>query len=184
MLTPLAIEALAVASSSAARVVTVGLGPARARRAAERLTSDPARAMTVLGVGGALDRDLSPGDVVVADEVCGPDGQRVRCDHAELAGALSAAGLSVTVGPVASAHHAVRGAERRTMSSRGARAVDMESYWLTPLARGRVFSIARVIVDTESRELLHPLHTLAGGWRALRVLRGVGRAIAPRATET
>jgi 4-hydroxy-3-methylbut-2-enyl diphosphate reductase len=182
VLTALALEALAVPSGSA-RVVTVGLGPARARRAAETLASDPARSVAVLGLGGALDRDLEPGHVVVADEVCGPDGARVGCDHAAMADALERAGLRVTVGRIASADHVVRGAERQTLAGLGARAVDMESFWLSPLARGRAFSIARVIVDTPDRELTSPLRTLVGGWRALRVLRRVGRVVASRARE-
>jgi 4-hydroxy-3-methylbut-2-enyl diphosphate reductase len=91
--------------------------------------------------------------------------------------------LTVRFARIASSHHVVRGPERRMMAERGARAVDMESFWLSPLARGRAFSIARVIVDTPQRELTNPLHTLAGGWRALGILRRVGRAVAPRATE-
>ena len=176
----LALEVMLLRSSGAARVVGVGVGAARARRGARRLAADPTRHVAVLGFGGALDTELEPGDVVVADALHGPDGSVVPCAHEALADALHRAGLRVVIAPIASRDHLVRGAERAELRAGGARAVDMESFWLAPLASGRVFSVARVIVDTPARELTRPLHTLTGGWRAAGALRRVGAAIAPR----
>src|SRR5690606_21012114 len=100
--------------------------------------------------------------------------------HEGLADALDRAGVRFVIAPIASRDHLVLGAERTELRARGARAVDMESFWLAPLARGRAFSVARVIVDTPTRQLTRPLHTLTGGWRAAGALRRIGAAIAPR----
>ena len=69
------------------------------------------------GVAGALAGGIAPGDLVVADEVRGPDGGSVRLASAPLlAAGLRAAGLTVHVGPVVSADHVVTGVERRALA--------------------------------------------------------------------
>ncbi|MFB4306271.1 hypothetical protein [Actinomadura sp. GTD37] len=67
----LGMEARAV-SRDGLRVVRTGMGPARARAAAERLPEFGA--LAVAGCGGALDARLRPGDLFVATEVRGPSG--------------------------------------------------------------------------------------------------------------
>jgi len=121
--TPLAIEHRALGGPGdvrvpTAEVVTTGAGPRRSRAAAASLGTRP---RLVAGVGGALGRGIEPGDLVVADEVRGPDGAPVRVPSAPvLAAALRAAGLTVHVGPVVSAEHVVTGAARAALGS-GAR---------------------------------------------------------------
>ena len=51
---------------------------------AARLRGIPARAVAVVGVCGALDPSLRPGDVVVATEVRGPEGRSIPCPRAPL----------------------------------------------------------------------------------------------------
>ncbi len=134
--------------------------------AAQRLAA-PGERSEVPAVGGGL----LPGDVVVATEVRGPDGVTV-CDSEPLVSALHALGIErVHVGPLISADHVVRGAERTALAGTGALAVDMESAWLAPAAAGRPFAVLRVALDTPAREIHRPLSSLCGGivaWRALR----------------
>ena len=108
---------------------------------------------------------------MVASEVRGPDGVS-RCASGPLVAALTALGASrVHVGPVASADHVVRGAERRVLAGEGVLAVDMESAWLAAAADGKPFAVLRVVLDTPEREIHRPLASLAGAlaaWRALR----------------
>jgi 4-hydroxy-3-methylbut-2-enyl diphosphate reductase len=174
-----------------ARVLCSGMGAARARAAARRAASAPADAVAVAGFCGAVVPGLRAGDVVVAGEVRGPDGV-TGCDSLALVDALTALGIErVHVGPVASADHVVRGAEREVLAREGALAVDMESAWLAPAAAGRPFVVLRVVLDTPAREIYRPLATLAGGlaaWRALRraapALSLWARALAQRAAPS
>ncbi len=164
----LALEAHALGGGT---VVRTGVGPARARAAAGRLPDFDA--LAVAGFGGALTRDLLPGDLFVATEVRAGD-RRHPCHGADaLAGLLRAAGLTVRRGPLAAPGHLVTGAERRALAATGALAVDMESGVLAEAAGRRPFAVVRAIVDTPDRPLLHPA-TLTGGLRALRALRRCG----------
>lgn len=181
VLSPLRIERWALGRVDA-RVERFGMGPTSARSAAIRLASDAASHVYVVGFAGALDGGLPPGEVFVADAVLAPvdDGSPrdpVACDHTEAAAALRDAGLPVTVGSLISSGKVVTGSERARFAESGARAVDMESYWLAPLAVGRAWSVIRVIVDTPSRELFNPLRTMVSGVRGLRVLRRVAEAL-------
>ena len=91
-----------------ARVLRTGMGPASSQRAAAALLGNlaaarpRAAAVVVAGVAGALRSSLSPGDVVVADELRGGERPRASRDAASLADGLRGAGLSVHVGPVLS----------------------------------------------------------------------------------
>ena len=173
---PLAVEAMALGKSAHVRVVRTGMGPARAKKAARKLATEPGRAVLVAGFGGALDPSLEPGDVVVASEVHG-DGQKTSCVTDALAEFLRAEGLRVKVGTIASRDRIVRGEERRTMFEAGACAVDMESAWLAAAASGRPFFVVRAVVDTPAHEFTDVLGTLRGGTRGLRSLARVGRAL-------
>jgi 4-hydroxy-3-methylbut-2-en-1-yl diphosphate reductase len=169
---PLRIERAAVRCGlPAALVVRSGMGAARARKAARRAARIPADAVAVAGFCGAAVAGMRPGDVVVASEVRGPDGE-IPCTSAPLVAALAAVGIArVHVGPVASVDHLERAAERRALAAAGAVAVDMESAWLAPAAAGRPFAVLRVVLDTPARGLHRPLATLVGcylAWRALR----------------
>jgi nucleoside phosphorylase len=176
---PLAVEALALAGRKSAdvRVVRTGMGPARSRKAAERLAHEPGRGVVVAGFGGALDPSLEPGDVIVADAVTGPEG-RSPCVAEPLVDVLRAAGLRVRVGTIACRDHVVEGDERRELFEQGACAVDMESAWLAAGASGRPFGVVRAVVDTPRDELGRVLATLRGGTRGFQSLSRVGRALA------
>ncbi len=176
ILAPLAVEAMALGRGLRHRVIKTGMGPARSRRAARRLEDEQADRVFVVGVCGALDPALSPGDVFVADEVRGPD-KTVTCDADQVAEALEAAGLGVVRGVLVSTDHVVTGAERAALHDEGAHAVDMESFFLSSLARGRRFAVVRVVVDTPSRELGRALHTAVAGARALRTLGRIGSVL-------
>ncbi len=151
------------ASTLRAQVQRTGMGTHRSRRSAELLRADPARALLVMGFGGGLDELGEVGDVVVADAVIGPEGERVECAEAErLAAALLDGGMTVRRGVVASVSSIAMGDARVRLRERGAVAVDMESVWLAAAARERPFAVARVISDTPARELTRPLATVAG----------------------
>jgi 4-hydroxy-3-methylbut-2-enyl diphosphate reductase len=173
VLAPLRIEALAVRRGApSAIVIRTGMGPDKAAAAALSAARNPARAVAVLGFCGALDPELQPGDLVVADELRGANGP-FACDGAEaVASVLRSAGLTARRGPLVSVRKIARGARRAELAADGSIAVDMESAWLAPAAAGRPFAALRAVVDTPSRELLHP-RTVTSGITAYRAL---GRA--------
>jgi 4-hydroxy-3-methylbut-2-enyl diphosphate reductase len=161
-----------------ARVRHTGIGPRRARAAVPALLGDPAEALLVLGFGGGLVEDSEVGEVVVADEVVGPDGARVPCaDATPLAGALESSGLVVRRGAVSSVTRPAMGGARLRLREAGAVAVDMESAWLAAAARGRPFNVVRVLSDTPRRELTRPLRSVVGIARASTALREVASAL-------
>jgi 4-hydroxy-3-methylbut-2-enyl diphosphate reductase len=171
VLAPLRIEALA-ARGSRATVMRTGMGPDRAAAAALVAAREPARAVAVLGFCGALDDDLQPGDLVVADELRGANGP-IACDGAEaVASALQSAGLKARRGPLVSVRKMARGTRRAELAADGSIAVDMESAWLAPAAAGRPFAALRAVVDTPSHELLRPRTVVSG----ITAYRALGRA--------
>ena len=161
-----------------ALVLHSGMGPAHARSAALLAARIPADAVAVAGFCGAVAGGLRAGDIVVASEVRGPAGATAYAS-APLVAALVALGIArVQVGPVVSADHLVRGAERAVLAREGALAADMESAWLAPAGAGKPFVVLRVVLDTPARELYRPLATLAGGVTAWRALRRAAPALA------
>jgi 4-hydroxy-3-methylbut-2-enyl diphosphate reductase len=113
--------------------------------------------VAVVGVCGALDPGLQPGDVVVATELRSADG-RVQLDvpsAALVAADLARAGLPVRTGPLVTGHGLVTGAARERLRDQGVLAVDMESAWIAAEvgAASRPFSVVRVVLDTPQREL-------------------------------
>ncbi len=170
VLAPLRIECRAARRGAPrASVLRTGAGRRRASEAALVASRRPARAVAVLGFCGALDPELEPGAVVVADELRGANGA-FACDGAEaVAGALERAGIQTRRGPLLSVEQIVRGAKRGELAAGGAIAVDMESAWLASAAAGRPFAALRAVVDTPSHELLR-VGTVAGGIKAYRAL--------------
>ena len=174
---PLGVEARALRRGGPhVHVVRTGAGPARARQACPRLSADPAPALAVAGVGGALEPGLRPGTVFVADSLRAK-GLPPRALMAEpVAQALRRHGLSVACGALLSSDHIVRGSERTRLAAKGVRAVDMESAWLAPAAGPRPLAVVRVVVDAPGHELLRP-GILRAGLRALRSLRDLVPAL-------
>lgn len=178
-LAPLCAEALALRwGAPTLRIERCGMGAARARRAALRLGTTPASVLIVAGLGGALDRRLGPGDVVVASELRLASGARRTIRAPGLAELLRTLGHRVVVGPIVSSERLVTGSEReRLAADAGARLVDTESWWLTDGAGDRPFGVVRVVVDAPDHELFRP-GTALRGLHALRVLARLAPALA------
>jgi 4-hydroxy-3-methylbut-2-enyl diphosphate reductase len=176
---PLRVEALALRRGAAGlRVVRTGMGPARARRAAQTLAEDAASALAIAGVCGALDASLVPGDVFVADALLGPDGSLVRrIDAQPLCAALAARGIAAQVGALIGVEKLARGYDRAALLALGARAVDMESPWLAAGAGDRPLAVLRVVSDGPGHELWSP-GIVKNGLVALRSLRDAAPALA------
>jgi 4-hydroxy-3-methylbut-2-en-1-yl diphosphate reductase len=174
ILTPMGIEARALrAGAPWARTEKFGIGPAKAAKAA-RLIEDAGETVVIAGFCGALDPRLEPGDVVLASELRGPDGDVIAAaDPSILAGVLRRAGLRVYVGPIVSSPRIVHGERRRELAQTGALAVDMESFWLAQ-AHGRPVVTLRTVSDSPSQEVYRPLKLIAGLRAAYRSLRRAG----------
>lgn len=183
-----------------AGILRTGMGGPAAYRAVSGALSraDTAEAaLLVTGFCAALAPDITPGDVVVPDEVRdaavpersspGPGapvaGGLFGCSRADtLAEALRRRGIRVHRGAMTSADHVVRGAERAALSAMGAVAADMECAATLRAAadagadggaeqhQRRPVAVARVVVDTPGSELLRPA-TIRNGLRAYRTLR-------------
>jgi len=180
VVTALRLEALAVGGA----VTVVGAG--RERAAAWRPDLDGRRddvAVGVVGVAGALQEDLQPGDLVVATELRTIDGKfQRRLPHGILlAGELRRNGLSARTGTVASAPTFVPRARRRALAGNGAVAVDMESAWLAGALADRPVAVIRSIADTiEHGPVRGGLRALASLRRTRSVLEAWARALGRR----
>jgi len=167
--TPLRIERAAVRPAlRGVRLVRIGLGPSRAaRRSAPE--ADRTGPLAVLGVAGGVAAHVRPGDVVVADEVRGPDGT-IRCPSAPLlAGGLRRAGLRVHVGPLLSLPPTAAPADLSALAGTDVLAVDQETAAVAAVAGTRPFAAVRVVTDTAGAPLLRP-GIVGRGVRALRTL--------------
>ena len=180
---PLRLEAMIVSSAARGRIVRrTGMGPARAKAAAEELSRQRAGALLVLGFCGGLDESSVPGEVIVAEEVYGaPDEghseERVACAlRDELVMRLTGQGMKVRTGPIVCVSRLALRERRAELHAGGAIAVDMESVWLAGAAEGRPFGGARVVLDSPSHELLR-LGAAAGALRAAWALRRVSGAL-------
>jgi 4-hydroxy-3-methylbut-2-enyl diphosphate reductase len=169
LIAPMGLEARALrAGAPDAAVVRSGIGPRRAARAAADLAARPADAVAIAGFGGALAPGLEPGDVIVATELRGRDGNvKARCPGAEvIASLLRSRGLHAISGPVVSVRGPAIGRARGDLyRSSGALAADMESAWLAGAAAGRPMVVARVVLDGAS-----PLPALRVASRSLRAV--------------
>ena len=173
----LSVEAIALRwGAPELHVERVGMGPRRARAAAERHDPASARALAVAGVCGALDPALAPGDVFVPDELRTDDGRAFSADAAGLAEALRGRGIASHSGVLIGSDHVLRVVERPALFASGARVVDMESPWLAAAAAGRPFAVLRVVSDGPGAELWSP-SILLNGWRALATLRRAAPAL-------
>ena len=181
---PLVVEAFAVRRGApGVRVVRTGIGPRRSERAAARLASEPADAVAVAGVCGALDPSFEPGDLVVASALLDPGGARLEVDGAALATALARAGLRVHQGTITCVAHLADGRPRAELARRtGACAVDMESFWLAAAAAGRPFVVLRAVSDGPRHEFWRPA-IVTQGIAALRSLRKAAPILVAWAAE-
>jgi 4-hydroxy-3-methylbut-2-enyl diphosphate reductase len=161
-----------IRTGPAPAVLRTGWGTTRATRQAGRLSHDPFGQLMIMGVGGGLSTDLSPGDLVVGTEAgsgASPEAGPVTCASAPiLAGELRRAGLVARTGRIITVDHLVRRAERAKLAAEGWLLADMESAPLAAAAAGRPVAVIRAVSDTPH----HPLAGIvSGGLAALRSLR-------------
>lgn len=177
---PMSLEAWLVSSGApGARVLRTGIGPRRARASVGSLREQALGALLVMGFAGGLDPDGHPGEVVVADELYGPRGVRIRCPRAQaLAQVLLDAGVPARHGPIVSVPRPAISAARERLRASGAIAADMESVWLAGAAGQRPFGVVRVLLDTPAHELWRPWLTLHGFVRAAASLRASAAVLA------
>ena len=199
----LGIEARAL-KTHGLRVERVGMGIRRAEEFAQR---DPAfDVLAVAGFGGATDGCLKPGDIVVADEVRRGE-QVIECPWADsiafaleqhlilepeldeapephTAHGLNTAGRktpAVVTGPIATVDHVANSEALTRLAGQGVTTVDMESFPLVATARGRPFTVVRVVVDTPDHPLVRP-STLRAGLTARKRLQAIGTVLRDWAT--
>ncbi len=171
-----------------------GVGRGRAARAAWTAPVRDAEALAAAGAGGALDRSLRAGDVIVATEVradpltAGVVPPTVRLPAAPmLAAAIRRYGPSVRTGPVVSTDRLVDDTARERLATTGALVADLETAWLLQRSTGqpspthRPQVCVRVVADTGP--LLRPA-TLGQFRTALRILPQVAGALVEWAAAT
>jgi 4-hydroxy-3-methylbut-2-en-1-yl diphosphate reductase len=173
--TPLLVEQWALRGRLSSPPLLTGMGPRRSTESTSRMHSH--EAVLVAGVGGAVQPDIRPGDLVVATEIRGSDGScRESASAPLLAAALRRCGLTVHLGPIRSTRRVVHGASRIAAADTGALAADMESAELVSAAPHDALAVVRAVVDTPEAPLVHP-GTLRRGMQGLRSLRAAGPAI-------
>ena len=167
VLAPLRIEArYARAGAPGTQVVVAGMGPRRA----SAVNPPGQHPIAVVGVCGAVDPSLSPGDIIVAERVVGPGIDITIPTARVLAAELCRAGLPARTGTIASVARIAGAATRARLRAEGVDAVDMESAWLAAACANRPVAVVRVVVDTPNHPLASPL-TVQRGMTALRNLR-------------
>jgi hopanoid-associated phosphorylase len=137
------------------RIVAGGGHAAATRRKVEVLVTGGATGLVSFGIAGALDPDLEPGDLVIADDVILADGRRINCDadwRRRILQKVSAQGGTIAGRSVAAATRAEKGA---LFDNTGAVAVDMESHHVAEAAalHGLPFIVIRAIADTANDTL-------------------------------
>lgn len=149
------------------RVSCAGLGPLKARAAAELLVDAGVSMLASVGLAGGVDPQQRTGAIVLADQVLGPRGEVLACDPAAvdaIAGRARDAGLTVAQGHLAGTDRPVTTASAKLSlyAATGAVAVDMESHAVAKAAAeaGVPFVALRVIADAAIRNL--PRAALAG----------------------
>ncbi len=154
---PLRLEAAAARrGASGATVLRTGCGPRRAAAFADRQLSEGDRpGAVVLGLAGAVESSLVPGDVIVADTVRGPGSDRSAWgpEAETIRVALGQAGIGARRGGVTSVARAVRGPGRSRLAADGSLIADMESWWLLA-ADPPPLAVVRVVCDTPTAELV------------------------------
>jgi 4-hydroxy-3-methylbut-2-enyl diphosphate reductase len=178
----MALEArLISAAAPGLEVRRTGIGPRRARAAARALADGPPLSLLVImGFAGGLAPGASGGEVVVADELRGPAGERLACPAADLlTEVLEERGLEVRRGVVACSPRPALGRVRaRLRGELGAVAADMESLWLAQTAGARSWGVVRVLADAPHAGIWRPWRGVRRFLAARRALRRVSAALA------
>jgi len=168
--------------------IATGLGMRRATDTARRALQSFASADLVIatGLAGALDEELQPGDLVLADRLI-LDGERAGlappaaiaippADLARFSAALTAYPLKFATGTVLTAAEILKdgAAKRDARAKSGAVAVDMESAAIAAEAHrcGLRFACVRAVLDTVDEEIVGA--ELAGPDGEMRPLAAAG----------
>jgi 4-hydroxy-3-methylbut-2-enyl diphosphate reductase len=169
VLAPLRIESIAFGGAD----TIIGTGRDRAQRSGVKLAGrlDDSTAVALVGVAGALDPQLVPGDLIVANELrSGDSSSRYLPGAALLSAEIRRSGCVVHTGPLLTTTKYVSSSERAGLAASGAIAVDMESYWVMGSLVNNPVAVVRAISDTATRG------PALGG---LRALRSISRARGP-----
>lgn len=141
-------------------VLCAGADSRRAEEAAKTLVAEGATALMSFGIAGALDPGRSAGDLVVANDIVVPTGERLPCDQAwqgDLRRSLQGGAFSTISGTIfGSAEALLTVADKaRAYALSGAQAVDMESHAVAQVAAetGLPFLAVRAIADTAQDSL-------------------------------
>ena len=136
-------------------VLCAGANSRRAEEAAERFVAHGATALMSFGIAGALDPGRSAGDLIVANDIVVPTGERLPCDQAwqgDLRASLRSGSFSTISGTIlGSPEPLLTVADKaRAYAVSGAQAVDMESHAVAQVAAGAglPFLAVRAIADT------------------------------------
>lgn len=135
-------------------LLVCGMGALRARRGAERLLANGARALISLGMAGALADHVGTGDVIIPELIVGEGNREHETDPAwrvAATAAMSSRGIPVHGGSLFHSEQIVRRATDKQALHRatGALAVDMESAAMLEVAAGNNIPslVLRVIID-------------------------------------
>ena len=143
----------ATAEGASCFVVQTGIGPGRARNAADAAPRAGMYLMT--GCAGALVPSLAPGDLVVADRVLPIDGRgsplgNLAAETGRLVAWASERGFALHTGAIASSATVLDSpAAKRAAARAGALVVEMESSAVAAVARERSIPFVgiRVVLD-------------------------------------
>ena len=158
----------ATADGASCFVVQTGIGPGRARSAAE--AAPRAGIYLMCGCAGALVPSLVPGDLVVADRILPIDGHgtllgSMAAETAGLVAWASTRGFSLQLGAVASSASVLDSAAAKRAAARaGAVVVEMESSAVAAVARERSIPFVgiRVVLDVAGQAVPAALLPVGG----------------------
>jgi hopanoid-associated phosphorylase len=170
-------------------VACSGARPARARAEAARLLAEGAVGLVSFGLAGGLSPAAASGDLVLAEAVVLPGGERIATDFAwrmRVAAAIETAGRAPHQAVVAGSDRllATIAAKRALLATTGALAVDMESHAVAEVAHaaGRPFLVLRAIADPADQALPRAATVALGPDGEVRPL-AVARALLERPAE-
>lgn len=135
-------------------LIVSGIGPDRARTAAERLVNMGVDALVSWGTAGALSDELRAGDLLLPEQIINADGAGLPTDRRWVAGMRSRlqGHLPLRAGALALSRTVLESVtdKRRMRERTGAMAVDMESGAVAEVAERRGLSMLaiRAVVDT------------------------------------
>jgi len=168
-------------------VACSGARPARARAEAARLVAEGAAGLVSFGLAGALSPALASGDLVLADAVVLPNGERIATDPAwrsRLAARIEARAPDQAAVAGSDRLLATVAAKQALFAATGALAVDMESHAVAEAAHraGLPFVVLRAIADPADQALPRAATVALGPDGEVRLL-ALARALLERPAE-